>query len=538
MLRKAEWGVALLVTALVVYLHFVFFQHAGGLWRDEVGTIRLAARPDLPDVWAYLLYDSFPAFWVIVTRAWLWLGLGSDNGLRLLGLLVGLSVLGALWFNARRLKISFPFFSLLLLGFSPTIILWGDSMRAWGWGTFWILMTFGLIWRVVESPSRLNFLGATMAAIGSVHTTYYNWVLLFALCAAGSVVALRHGQWKRSVLVLGIGLVAVVSVIPYLIGIHHIAGHYLIAQIPFDFERFVTKITEAVTDGRPASGYIWALLLMAALAMAVFCQFRPSVLKITAGQNDLLLFSITAFAIGIVGYFLFLRNLKFGTQSWYYSSLMAVTALAIDAVLSVLGNWERGRKLRLVFVVVVLGLMAPPVWNTVRMRMTNMDLIAKRLSESVNKGDLIVVNPWYCGISFQYYYSGEAPWTTLPELQDHKFHCYDTVVQIMMKPDQMEAIGSVLDKITETLKSGNRVFLVGGLTYPPPNQKPPSLPAAPNGPAGWSSTPYQKLWSLEAGYFVQSHVQQYKDFIVAPEEGTVNPAEYMPLTVVQGWRDK
>lgn len=537
MLRKVEWGVALLVTALVVYLHFVFFQHAGGLWRDEVGTIMLAARPDISGVWTYLFYDSFPAFWVLVTRAWLRLGLGDDDGLRLLGFLVGLSVLGALWFNARRLKISFPFFSLLLLGFSPTIILWGDSMRAWGWGIFWILMTFGLIWQVVESPSRLKVAGATLAAIGSVHSTYYNWVLLFALCAAGALVAGRHRQWKRGALVMGIGLVAAISVIPYLIGIRRIAGHYLIAQTPYDFDKFVTKITLAVTDGWPASGYLWLLLVLAALAMAVFCQFRPSGLKVTAGQKDLLLFSAAAVAIGMAGYFLFLKNLKFGTQSWYYSSLMAVTALAIDAVLSVLGNWERGRKLRLVFVVVALGLLTPPAWKATGRRMTNMDLIAKRLNESANKKDLIVVNPWYCGISFQYYYSGQAAWTTLPALQDHTFHCYDTVVQCMMKPDQMEVVGSVLDKITETLKSGNRVFLVGGLTYPPANQKPSRLPAAPNGPAGWSSTPYQELWSLEAGNFVQAHVQHYKDFIVAPAAGTVNPAEFMPLAVVQGWRE-
>ena len=125
---------------------------------------------------------------------------------------------------------------------------------------------------------------------------------------------------------------------------------------------FFTRITVAVSDGGTASGYIWGLLLVATLVMAVFCQFRPSKLNVTAPQKDLLLFSVTAFAVGIVGYFLFLKNLKFGTQSWYYSSLMAVTALAIDAVLSVLGNWERGRKLRLLFVVVALGLIAPTAW--------------------------------------------------------------------------------------------------------------------------------------------------------------------------------
>jgi hypothetical protein len=537
-LRKTEWAFALLVTVLAIYLHFVLFRHAGGLWRDEVGTIRLATRPTLSDVWAYLFYDSFPAFWVMVTRAWIGLGFGSDQGLRVLGLFVGLFVLGSLWFSARRLKISFPLFSLLLLGFSPVILIWGDSMRAWGWGIAWILLTFGLIWRVVEHPSSLNVFFATLAAIGSVHSTYYNWVLLLAICCSGALIALRNRQWKSGMLILSIGLAAGLSTIPYLIGIHRVGNHYLITQSPYDLHKFVTRITLAVMDGGPAAAYIWALLLVAAMAMAIFCQFRPSTLMVTSAQKELLLFSVTTVAIGIVGYFLFLKNLKFGTQPWYYSSLMAVTALAIDSSLSVLGNWERGRQLRLLFLIVALGLIAPPLFKISHRRMTNTDLIAQRLIESANKQDLIVVNPWYCGINFQYYYSGQTPWITLPELQDHSFHRYEPVVQIMMKPDQMDAVRSVLDKITETLKTGNRVWLVGGLDFPPPGQIPVPLPAAPNGPDGWAATPYQKLWSAEAGYFVQAHALHYQDFIVAPEDAQVNPMEFMPLAVVQGWREK
>jgi hypothetical protein len=189
-------------------------------------------------------------------------------------------------------------------------------------------------------------------------------------------------------------------------------------------------------------------------------------------------------------------------------------------------------------VLVPLGLDAPPVWKMAAMRMTNMDLIAKDLEVSAHKDDLIVVNPWYCGINFQYYYAGKAPWTTLPALEDHTFHCYEPVVQIMTKPDQMDAIRGVLDQITATLKAGNRVWLVGDLNYPPPGEKPGTLPAAPNGPDGWWSTPYQKLWSSEAGYFVQSHALKYKTYVVAPEAGYVNPAEFMPLAMVQGWKDK
>jgi hypothetical protein len=361
--------------------------------------------------------------------------------------------------------------------------------------------------------------------------------MLFALCIAGAVVAFRNGLQKRSVLVLGIGFVAAVSIIPYLIGIHRVKGHYLITQIPYGLDKFMNMLVVAVANLDRPSAYVWGLLVIAAVAIAVLCQFRPAALGVTGRQKDLLLYSVTALGIGAVGIFLFLKNLSFGTQPWYYSSLMALAALAIDAILSVLGNSERGREVRVVLIVVVLGLLAPPVWTTADMRMTNIDLMARQLSDTADKNDLIVVNPWYCGISFQYYYTGKAAWTTLPELEDHLYHHYEPVAQIMMKPDQMEAIRSVLDRIAETLKAGHQVWLVGDLTYPPPGQNPPTIPPAPNGPDGWWSTPYQKVWAAEAGYYVQAHVQHYKDFIVATPGAHINRAEFMPLAVVQGWKD-
>ena len=44
-LRRAEWALAILATLLLVFLHAVFFTHAGGLWRDEANTIGVATLP-------------------------------------------------------------------------------------------------------------------------------------------------------------------------------------------------------------------------------------------------------------------------------------------------------------------------------------------------------------------------------------------------------------------------------------------------------------------------------------------------------------
>ena len=42
-LRQAEWGVCLGATLAAIGLHVVYLTHAGGLWRDEAHSIRVAA---------------------------------------------------------------------------------------------------------------------------------------------------------------------------------------------------------------------------------------------------------------------------------------------------------------------------------------------------------------------------------------------------------------------------------------------------------------------------------------------------------------
>jgi len=80
-------------------IHLAFLTHAGGLWRDEVNTINLAGRHSLGEI----ANDSFPVLMPLTVRAWLALGLGqSDTVLRLLGVMVGLGILAALWVAALR----------------------------------------------------------------------------------------------------------------------------------------------------------------------------------------------------------------------------------------------------------------------------------------------------------------------------------------------------------------------------------------------------------------------------------------------------
>jgi hypothetical protein len=95
-------------------------------------------------------------------------------------------------------------------------------------------------------------------------------------------------------------------------------------------------------------------------------------------------------------------------------------------------------------------------------RQTNIDLIAARLSTEVAPNDYVIVHPRHCGTAFQSYYKGAAPWTTLPPLEDHAVHRYDL---LKVKMQTKDPIAPVIARITSTLQSGDRVWLVGIMPF-------------------------------------------------------------------------
>jgi hypothetical protein len=533
MLRKVEWAVAIVLTLLAAGLHLVFLRHGGALWRDEAGAINLAEMPRFSDVWAHLHYDSFPLLWVLVARAWAALGFAGDFALRFLGFIIGLAGLAALWFNARAFKISFPLLSLLLIGLSPTIIVWGDSMRAWGWGVLWILLTLGLVWRVVESPTAGRIVLAALAAIISVQSTYHNAVLLFAICAGGIAVAFRRRSWKSAAAILGVGTAAAISLLPYRGVFRRGADEYIVLRTQFGLAQYVAKLADAIRIPGTPIVLAWLLLVLAAVSVALFSQFRPQIFKVTPAQRDLLLFSLVTLTTAVAGFFVFLNRLALSTLPWYYAALLAVAAVALDIMLSVLANVAEGGKTRLAFVIVVLGLIFVPANRQVRIRLTNADVVAQTLSASAHKGDLIVLNPWFCGISFQRYYTGTAAWTGLPDVKDYRVHRYDTIKDFIMMPDPSAPAQALCERMRDTLKSGHRLWLVTG---PIPAGSPDRLMSAPTGPSGWIWGYYGAGWSHQVAIFLDAHVTGGHE-IQLPPVGVINPLEDMKLIVTEGWRE-
>jgi hypothetical protein len=539
--RQIESWVCLAATLAGAGLQTVYFTHAGALWRDEASGVQLATLPALSETWRMLAHESFPLFFSALVRVWSALGLGaSDAGLRTLGFLIGLGLLGAMWLNARIMGFRLPFISLGLLAANVTVVIWGGSLRAYGCGSLFILITLGLVWKLVQAPGRTSFLLATLAAILSVQTLFQNAFLVLAACIAGGVVCARHRQWKTAGLVFGVGLVAGASLIPYIPLIIESQSWWILQKVEFNFAMIWNDMMLAggsLMDWPLMDWPFWMWLGLIPLALgAGLAALLQRTKSAGIGREDLPLYGASALVAGIAGFLVFLRISELPTQPWYYLPLLVVAATAMDAALA---NWcRRFRVWPAAFLVIMVGLLFFPTLQYAGYRQTNIDLIAAELQNRAEPGDFIVVNPWQCGITFERYYKGRTPWTTLPALGDYHFHRYDLLKEKMRV---IHPIKPELERAAQTLASGHTLWLVI-IQAPdaiPAQTEPPDPPPAPipNSQWPWWEGYYTYAWKEQLKYFVAAHAEQ-KEYIPVKPEIPVNGYENLSLIRASGWREK
>lgn len=314
--RKVEWLAAAFITAAIVWLHFYFWQNAGGLWRDEVNLVNLAKCPSL----AAMAEDSFPVLMPLLVQLWSAHGFGQcDPGLRLLGVVVGLGIPAALWAAVWTARRSPPLISLTLLGLNTTLIIYGDSLRAHGLGSALIVLTFAAMWWLLKRPSWLRVGILTLVSILSVQALYQNAVLFAAICFGAWLVCLRRGKWRLAVKILGAGLVTAVSLLFYWNNFFALASASTPLRSGFLPLSVFMKMDTLVAF--PLSQYdcVWEICAFAVILLACL----PRAARSVSSQNeittdDLPMFAGATLLAAVVGFAGFLWFAALPTQPWYF----------------------------------------------------------------------------------------------------------------------------------------------------------------------------------------------------------------------------
>jgi hypothetical protein len=535
--RRAEAIAAVLLSTAAVYLHYLTTSSAGALWRDEANTVGLATLPKLGEVWRNLQYDSFPFLWIGLVRSLARLaGPLNDPAFRLGGFVIGLTLLAALWINARAFKYSFPLMSLALLALNPSVIRWGDSLRGYGLGMTLAVLIGVTIWRFVEMPVATRFLVSLLVSLVSVHTLYYNAPVVFAFCVAGAAVAIVNKRWKTVIAIALIGVITATSLLIYVPTIRSAAAWNSVVTIRhYSFYWFFLKLDETFSPlGRWATtSWIFAFLVAIWAGLSELLLNR---LRLTERDREAILFAVVAIITGALSLYAFLRTLSYMTQPWYYLILLTIAAVCIDIVFAKLSIARLPRVARLFVVITLSAVSFLPSAKFLRARMTNVDLVAQSIQKIAGPRDRVVVAPWYIGVSFSRYYHGRAPWAMLPSVGFERFQRFDLLRDAMEQADQETPVREVIDPVISTLKTGGSVYIVSDpISWGNP-ERTRVLPAAVIPRDGWRAPQYQSQWMSLFETTLRQHAVSVSSIRPATSL-PVNDYEDVALIHIKGWRE-
>jgi hypothetical protein len=531
-----ETVAALNGTAFSGILLVLAAMNAGPLWRDETNTFNLAHMPSLGDIWHNLQFDSCPLLWPLLVRGGGMLGLiNGDMGIRILGLGLGLFFLTSLWLCQRWIGGRAPTLSIALLGGLPAFIFVVGANRAYGLAGCLLVLSFGKIWQLLESPTRSRILSAGFICLLFAQCVYYAVIFLGAVLAAGALVAIRRQQWKILWTMAGIGLIAGASLFIYLPIIHPSSEYLSFWRAPnFGAATLWDGLGNALAARTSANPHgtnspqiwIWIGLLFAGIIVAVIMQrtrVRQTPKPEGASKNaspersDLALFCVTSVVLGMTGYIWFLLKLQYFMHPWHYVGILILCAISLDGILT--ASWPALRPwglVRIGFLVVMMMLNAGPAWAEAHTRRSNLDVVAAFLSQTASAGDLIVVQDAWEGITFNRYYRGQAQWLSVPPIDSHKVHRIDLVIAKMNQP---EAMAPVLRAITNTLASGNHVWVVGSIPIARWKRAPPGptpLPPLPSKmPTRWWMGSYSRWWNQQVTTLLLDHAQEVRAETIA-----------------------
>jgi hypothetical protein len=251
-------------------------------------------------------------------------------------------------------------------------------------------------------------------------------------------------------------------------------------------------------------------------------------------ECSLSLFAGVTIASTVILFIAFLWYTAVVSRPWYFIPPLALVAACFDCGIPLSAPPRLLRVAVFGFLIGTALIAAPAANDELRVHFTNVDRLAARVGEQSSPQDFIVVAPWFCGLTFSRYYHGSAPWQTLPPLPSHLTHSYDLILKQM---SDTNSLAPVLDKISATLRSGHRVWIVGLLPdLQPGSAEPPVLPPPPLPGSGWSDTAYNVSWSARTEFYLVRHAGQFGlQTDASYKEG--NLQENLHLFMAEGWHD-
>jgi len=486
--------------------------------------------PSLSDVVENFDHQTFPPLLPLTVRLYTILFGTSDASFRFFGFAVGVAFICVVWLIARVVGKGVPLVLLTLLGLNTTFLVWGTTVGGYGIGSVLIVLALGLTARSLLQPAPWRIVAALFACLASVQFVI-NDLVLVSVIAFSAVAACLICRFVRLALVFaGVGLCCVTSDLVYL-KIYSGADWRIVLRQPVPFLWLWDSFRVAVGNPISIIPWLWGLIFSATLLGAA-CYLIINWRRRPVRESLVLLFAALVSLTAPLGYYGSLRLLRYPTNVWHYLPLLSLFAANSDLILAQLCRIHWVRVVRLGFVFALLIILPFAAWPQATERQTNIDIVAQELERDASTNDVIVINPWFVGISFGWYYHGPTRWLTVPIVSEHRIHRFDLVKAKMMAP---YPLSDLEQEMNATLRAAHRVWLVGSVQILPEGQAPLSLPPAPQSEFSWQNYAYQYAWSQQLGAFIRQHAVRVT--LVLPPMRAVNKVENAELWAAEGWRD-
>src|SRR5438034_4151516 len=255
-LSLTELCSAVLLSALVLFFLAVRAMHAGALWRDEAATLQLAQMPTLHEIFSDFQHEAFPPPFPLLIRTYVALFGASDASLRWFGFAIGVTLIAAAWFSSRALGDRGPVLFLTLFGLNSTFLMWGTSLRGYGLGCVFLLLTLGLSARAIRQPTTANALLATIAAIASTQIMINAVPLIAAIAASAFIVFISQRRFRQAITVCICAAICALSFLPYT-NAYLNADWNVVLRYPADFFSLWEKFRLALEEQGLFVGLFW-----------------------------------------------------------------------------------------------------------------------------------------------------------------------------------------------------------------------------------------------------------------------------------------
>jgi hypothetical protein len=531
LLARLEWTIALLLSAMVLFLLFARLTHAGALDRDECDALHLARLPGWSDMLENLPFTAFPLLFPATVRTYTACIGTSDFGLRCFGFAVGLLMLTVIWFHSRSVNRQVPLLLPALIGLNANFIITGAWLRGYGLGSLMIVLAFVSTEKLLLEPTVRRLAAVFLAYLAATQLLFFNGALVPAIALAGMAVLLANKELEWMWLLAVAAIICALFYLPYLVIIFTKVSKWgMLVQVELSVREMFRQWVEVYGGSNVAVSAMWLSIVLLAL-LAAGSRLSTIWKNQVTPERSVLIFGAVAILASTLAYFVFLRLAHNRLQERHYLALNCVIAVATDLVVANLCRNYWIRLTRIIVVVAAILLLPFVLWPKIIERQTNIDIVAARLDKDARPNDLIVVSPWWLGISFSHYFHGPVHWMTVPEIPDHRIHRYDL---LKIKMAEFFPLSDIEREIETTLKSGNRVWIVGRLGLEQRGGLPPVLAPAPDPKFGWSSYAYTNTWSYQLGFQIRQHAEKVE--VVLDRQQSVRDWENVPLLCAEGWR--